>query len=176
VHNSKGFSLIELVVVISVIAQLSTIIMGGYNRTVQSYKLSLLSDEFVSQLQSLKTEVSSKNLPICKGVLVDEDGVFFVESPYLNPVEKCDKIPSKVTPFADNKLLVRGIKIDSREIDRFTYYYTPPHGDIFFPFESINDSTVVRMLLNLKNTEKEREVFLIPATARFTDSNPANNE
>ncbi|PIY89440.1 MAG: hypothetical protein COY74_05920, partial [Nitrosopumilales archaeon CG_4_10_14_0_8_um_filter_34_8] len=63
VHNSKGFSLIELVVVISVIALLSTIIMGGYNRTVQSYKLSLLSDEFVSQLQSLKTEVSSKNLP-----------------------------------------------------------------------------------------------------------------
>lgn len=175
-RKKLGFTLIELIIVIGIIAFLATAILTGYNSISQSYKFGLVADELQSQLSLQKSRVESQIEAVCFGVILNKEGIFFIKSAYKNPIQKCSPIPETPEQFGGKGLVINQIKIDGRLADSVTYYYVPPKAQLYFPFEQINENSIIEIEIGLKNTEKSKKFFLVPASGYFSDLNPSQSE
>lgn len=171
----KGFTLIEIIVVVGVIALLTTVIMAGYSRTSQSYKMTLLADEFTSQVKALKSQVRSSTDALCRGVEIKDGTAKFIEARYLDPVRKCEDIPSKERVF-DEELVIESLVVNGqRDAKQLTFYFVPPLAETVFP-GSAGGNSAVEMVIGLNNSTRNRTIYFLPTTGTFSDVNPLSNE
>lgn len=128
--------MIELLIVIMLIGLLAGVTIMSYNKTRQSAELSLLTDQFITDMREIKTKTANAS-SMCHGFEVTEDGELInIEADYLNPFEKCDlntiETSKKYTAknFYVESIFRENLKDPLGDIQLF---FTPPHGNIFLP-------------------------------------------
>lgn len=87
-NNKKGFTLVEMLVVIAIVGMMSTLAIGGYIGYRKEVLLDLTVDNFISQLNQMQSRASyGEGEGSCYGVyFVDEGGVFTPKS-FIQPFE-----------------------------------------------------------------------------------------
>ncbi len=181
VHKAiyRGFTLIELVVVTTVIAILSIVVIGGYRTIMESYRLGLLTDDFVTMVNEQKRITVSKGDAECLGLLFNEQGVAAVKAPYINNLVGCDDFAKTDINFFEDDLILKKAQLAGEEINDFVFYFSPPRGEVFLPKRAellVRDEAVLQIDLALREQGKVKSIFLNLLTGQALVSDPRNNE
>lgn len=162
----KGFTIIELLIVIMLIGLLAAVTITSYNKTRQSAELSLLTDQFIADLREMKSKTSNASSE-CVGFKVDNSGqLFTTTATYLNPVQKCDlNTLTESQKYTTKNLKVVSIQRENIDtpLSSIDVLFTPPHGDVYVPFldlissqsEPPQDNIIFQLGLGSKTNEQK---------------------
>ncbi len=87
-NNKKGFTLVEMLVVIAIVGMMSTLAIGGYIGYRKEVLLDLTVDNFISQLNQMQSRASyGEGEGSCYGVYFVDEGAFFTPKSFIQPFE-----------------------------------------------------------------------------------------
>jgi len=131
-RDNSGFTLIEMLVVISILGMLATMSIGSYQRTRQAAELKNQIDVFMDEMRSTKSLASSSSNK-CYGFQISKTGILEIESDYLDPFNKCTT--SLLTSPSNLQIEASQIKRDQQvqELKSVDILFYPPLGETFLP-------------------------------------------
>jgi len=139
----KGFTIIEILIVILIIGILSSLTLRSYNKTRQAAELSLRIDNLMTDLREAKNQSKNATTQICRGFKFDDNKIFRVEAEYQNPITRCSE-NTKEEPY--DLLSVERIGRSGQKsfVKDVTILFTPPLGESYIPKfeqqgENVND-------------------------------------
>ena len=137
-QKKSAFTLIELIIVITIITVLTGFLVVDFNGAKKQQELSALADQAVALLQQTQAEVgagkvNADGIFLCEGALFEKEGVFqLVQMDYLEGA--CDV----ETASFDNYGVMTGvaqiseIQVDNIDLDYLWAVFAPPNGDVEF--------------------------------------------
>ncbi len=163
----KAFTIIELLIVITIIAIISTVTVFSYNKTRAAAELQLVTDQLISNFREVKNQVRNSSTALCSGFRIADEKIYYVEAEYLNPFLKCDKENVEVVRDYDEKNLkvvnmdVEALSISPEKID---ILYYPPLGATFIPDIDLTGQSIghadVRLQLGMGSKINRAQVIL----------------
>lgn len=147
-----AFTIIELIIVITVIAIVSTAIIGGYNRISSGFKANLAVDNLLSELRLLQND-AAKQSELCYGISTNANSdLILVKAGYLDRFNLCD---TQNLETISNYTESEGVSLDSVKQeatrisnDRFLIMFYPPEGKAYFPDPAISAQTALEFGLS----------------------------
>ena len=128
--NPRAFTLIELLIVISIIMIIATVGITSFSSARMGLVVDLESDKLVSLLHTLRNETRAKSK--CFGIAFEKNKPpQKIEAAYKNPVEGCDKPVSSTLQF-DPDLVLTDVKLDARAQNAMSVTFVPPYGTMQF--------------------------------------------
>lgn len=139
--NRKGFTLIELMIVIMLTAILTVITLSSYQRTRVSAELVTQTDNIINLFREQKKKSENSSNPTCFGIQIENGQITLIEAPYQNPVTKCNQNELKENSYSEKDVKVISLKriTSDREISSIQILFTPPQGDVFVPTFADNE-------------------------------------
>jgi len=160
--QQKGFTLIEIVIVIAIIIIISTLGVGSYSSINNNLAIDFFADNFISKLHS--TRVSTQSQPKCLGLRLQKDAeVKATESAYKNARTGCEKNKKTTTLDLGKNIVASQILLDGIETESVDIFFEPPAGIMKFSpdgknieiiFALVTDATKTRTVTIEKNTGK----------------------
>lgn len=171
----SAFTLIEIIIVITIIAFLSATIYSGYSRLSGTYNLALATDNFASKLSELKNEALYSGDNFCYGLLIESSVLKVVKAKFLNPVEKCSGEYEEIEQLTGNDLVLADVKLNGQTFDsKVIAYYLPLTADtLLIGGSNLAANSVFEFKLKVRgNDQGEKILYFLPALAQLTDTNP----
>lgn len=174
----RGFTLIEIVVVISIIAILSIVVMQGYNRTLQRQRLSLIADDLITKVNEQRRTVSSNSEADCLGIELTEEVANLISAPFLGRFVGCDHANRAVVGPVAEGLTVKSITHNGQPAPSgLVVYYKPPNAELEFPNIELWDSgSVFELEIGVGNGEGSRTLYFSALTGQVLLSDPRQND
>jgi prepilin-type N-terminal cleavage/methylation domain-containing protein len=188
--HRKGFTLIELIIVIAILSILATVSFTTYSETRKSAEISLQTDSIIAKLREAKGESQNvqkdeedKNV-YCIGFKFtkaesSKDSIQRIKIPYQNRFTPCSTDTpinnKKLEPIIDNQLNITDIKIQTTvtptptSVDEFTILYYPPKGE--FLMQSNNNDSITEVII--ETALKDRQS---PAVIKILNSGVIQKE
>jgi prepilin-type N-terminal cleavage/methylation domain-containing protein len=166
-RSRAGFTLIELIIVITVIGLISTVVVSSYNRISRGFKSTLAVDNLVSELRSLQS-LSLNRQESCYGLAVrDGQSIEFVEVPLVNEFVGCDKQDQLIYRgnFTLNEgVILAGVKQGSSTLPlaNLSLLFTPPLGEVALSAAS-NSTEVIELEIKHPQAEDSSYVTITPS-------------
>lgn len=158
---TRGFTMIEILVVITIIIILAVMGAGAYSVGRRIAIIDLHAEKLVSQLNSLRDKSQAVTPPKCIGVYFEKNAApKKIEMPYLNARQGCDHTQeTKLDMDWQKDVLVTTIKVNGQPQDSaLPIVFVPPHGALA-PISGIsNESDNTTFTLELTYKDRTRTV------------------
>lgn len=137
----RAFTLIELLIVISIVLVLTTIGITSFSAARKNLTIDLESDTLIAMLHTLRNE--TRTLSGCRGIsFMKNRPTQKIEAEYENPVKGCGA-PHSAASALSSEIVISNIMIDNRTHDSFSIMFTPPYGiATFSPSGEIGEVTL----------------------------------
>lgn len=173
--QKSAFTLIEIIIVITIVAFLSAAIYSGYSRLSGTYNLALATDDFAGKLSELKNKALYSGDSSCYGFLIEKSTLKLVKTKFLNPVEKCSGDYEETGQLTDEDLILADVKLNGQSFDsKVITYYLPLTADtLLVGGSNLAANSVFEFKLKVKGNDRgEKVLYFLPALAQLTDTNP----
>lgn len=173
--KKAAFTLIEIIIVITIVAFLSAAIYSGYSRLSGTYNLALATDDFGSKLSELKNKALYSGDNFCYGFMIEKSALKVVKAKFLNPVEKCTGDYEETEQLTGEDLILADVKLNGQRFDsKVITYYLPLTADTFLVGGSdLAANSVFEFKLKVRGNDRgEKVLYFLPALAQLTDTNP----
>lgn len=140
-----AFTLIELLITISILAIIVTISIGSYSYARRGIVLDLESDKLIARLNTVRD--SSKVSASCKGLRIQRSGVLEeLSAPYSYEQRTCGEFKVDRQFTTAPEVLVSKILSNAGDVAATTVNFIPPQGVV----SSIPPATIIEVTLGLK--------------------------
>lgn len=157
-----GFTLMEIIIVISVVLILAVLGIGSYGVARRAIAIDLETDKLVAALASAREE--SKIGLLCRGFLFKKNtAVQKIEAAYRNPVLGCDNNYEKSAFPASAEVAVAGLTEDDAAVDEFSVIFAPPLGKM----QIRHGAKTAEITLALKTGPNARRILLNSETGKI---------
>ena len=127
----KGFTLIEILVVIGIIVMLATIGLGVFSGARRNLTLDLETDKLIAVLQSLRT--ASQTQCLCVGLRFERNkSPQKITTSYRNRVQKCDPNETREAFSWPKEIALADLALDETSRDNLEILFIPPQGNLQF--------------------------------------------
>lgn len=159
-----GFTLIEILIVISIILIISSIGILNYTAVRKNMAIDLETDKIVQTLNSMREE--TKSLGRCVGVKFEESKMpVRLEAPFKKEIKGCDATVAETAMPQFQELFAVNLDEDGREMPDWSVMFVPPFGTMRFSPDAID---FAKATFALKNAEQNtRTVSLEPVSGRI---------
>ncbi len=138
---SHGFTLIEIIVVISIVMIFAAVSAGGFSAMRRTVALDISADTIVNTLNALRGE--SQRGTTCEGMLFQVDKApEKITAPYANATRTCELSSLQKSPFtwsrdsAVSRIQNSAVESGVAESDQtLTILFAPPRGTMTAPTE-----------------------------------------
>lgn len=166
-RSRAGFTLIELVIVITIIGIISTVVVNSYSRISRGFKSTLAIDNFVIEMRGLQSLALNKQ-ESCYGLAVrDGESIEFVEVPLVSAFEGCGDFADftyRKNFSLDEGVVLTGVKDSggsSETLNNFWLLFTPPQGEVVFPENVVlGDEQVDWIELEIKHPQAPESSYV----------------
>lgn len=170
----KAFTLIELIVVMTIIAMLSAFAMIDYGTSVKKARLNIATEEFVSMLQDgvVQAQSNPDGEAKCLALKVQVGGVPVLGSYAWTGGCGAPSISETLKEPNWEKVTVKEITADTVSVDDTLWFaISPPDGDIIvYKDGAVLSAESVEVVLSYNNSTEEifsKTVQITPITASF---------
>lgn len=138
----KAFTLIEILIVISIILIITSIGIGSYTMVRKNMTVDLETDKLVAVMHSLRetsrTEVKCAGLKLTKNSPPEK-----IEALYKNAVDGCDETETLSEIDWSNEIIISEIALDGIKHNVASVIFVPPMGNMQLkPTASKSDITL----------------------------------
>lgn len=154
-HFKKGFTIIELLVVITIIAIVSTAIVGGYNRLSTSFKANLAVDNLLSELRLLQSK-SGNQSDTCYGITQRDGDFIFVETEFIDKLRLCNTDTTDIQNYSETEKIYLGeVKQNANLVakEKFLILFYPSDGRAYFPDPALISQDVLSFTIEAERLE-----------------------
>lgn len=160
----KGFTLIEIVIVIAMIIIISTLGVGSYSSINNNLAIDFFADNFISKIHS--TRVTTQSRPKCLGLRLQKNAtVKAIESAYKNARAGCEKNKKATTLDLGKNVVASQILLDGIEMESADIFFEPPAGIMKFSTEGKNIEIIFALVADVTKT---RTVTIEKSTGKIT--------
>ncbi|GEM_PF-4515265 len=125
----KGFTLIEILVVIGIIVMLATIGLGVFSGARRNLTLDLETDKLIAALQSLRTTAQTQSL--CVGLQFERSkSPQKITAAYRNRVQKCDSNETREAFPWPKEIAFADLLLDETSRKDLSVWFIPPQGNL----------------------------------------------
>lgn len=158
----KGFTLIEILIVISIIGILSTLAVSNYNNIRSSIENSYIIDNLVQEFRSQNKLSQNQQQPTCYHIQIQQESNQIIKSSSaFNPQTRTCQTPEfnpnqnllSTSQLAINQILQQGISQEDLIIT-----FTPPNGTLSV---SNNNPNQISIIIAPNNQPENSKVILI---------------
>lgn len=136
VARASAFTLVEILIVISIILIVSAIGAGAYSSARKSLALDLETDRIVAMLHSMRTaaQIAQRNAaPKCHGVKFRRnEEPQKIETAYSDPIHGCEDAENLISTNAENAIVAGNILLDGNSENDLSVLFAPPRGAMKF--------------------------------------------
>jgi prepilin-type N-terminal cleavage/methylation domain-containing protein len=177
--KKKGFTLIEILIVIAIIGTIITVGVGSYGIARKKVQLDVaantLESVIVEAREKTRSGIYQKSGEITQGVsycfginVTNGKYIDLYRAPYnrLSPKHnQCDKSKRELVKEIkhDENLVVKGIEFFGNEVsDVIEIYFAPPKAEIELPVTLIGtDKPLLKVVVGFKNAEQASEKRMV---------------
>lgn len=157
-----AFTLIELLIVITVIGILAMMAIGAYGMIRVNMAIDLQADKLVAKMQTLRAQ--AKTQPLCFGITFNGTAPVVVSAPYKRADRSCDETEITNTFFEwPSDIVIEEMRLDAASEDNVTAWFVPPDGKLFIG----NYTSVLDVVIKIqRGTQiRRRQVTMSAASA-----------
>lgn len=145
-HSFPAFTLLELLVVITIIGVLTSILILDFVGVRERQQVSLLADQSVAVLQQTRGDVqggkvrtetasdgSEEKIFLCEGAFFEEEnGVLLATADYDAATGACDwtTLETEFYGLSTGDAFVESVSVNSATVNSLYVMYTPPEGTL----------------------------------------------
>ncbi|MFA6521887.1 MAG: prepilin-type N-terminal cleavage/methylation domain-containing protein [Candidatus Gracilibacteria bacterium] len=158
----KGFTLVEIIIVVSIILTLAVLGVESYAVARRSMVIDLTTDKLVQALYSSREQ--AKNSAKCTGMRFETNKMpQNIEADYKNPVDGCENDFEVSSATWTKETQIYALLLDSDQKESFDVVFIPPLGQIKLPDGFKN----AEIILSLKNQTNSRKIILSSLTGKI---------
>lgn len=149
-HLFPAFTLLELLIVITIIGVLTSILILDFVGVKQRQELSLMADQAVAMLQQARGEVGAGKVKretetdgtetvtfLCEGAFFEDgEAPLFAVADYDEENAVCSNFTAEHYGLSTGGAFATAITVGDVEYDSVWVFYSPPQGDVVFFSES----------------------------------------
>src|SRR3989339_641720 len=154
-ETKSAFTIIEILIVITIIGILTAVFLGSYGGTIEHAKVESSAQEIKSVLESLKIKANSgifegeqesainNNVALCYGMSFDQmqGEVMTFTTPFNHEEQKCSYEKSNLATVEIQKS-VQIAQISDLQLNDINIYFFPPRGEINLTYSNENIDAV----------------------------------
>lgn len=157
-HSSKeAFTLIEMLIVITIIGILTVMVALDFNSSRQRQSLALLAEQSLAILQQGHAEVNSglyeEEFLLCKGAYFRVGEVPLLAKGIFDG-EECIELETESYGFSPLDANVAKIEIGGLTVEETWALFIPPDGRVAF-YSSLGDNNVGNALIEFQHSSQE---------------------
>ena len=135
--RAGAFTLLELLIVITIIGVLTSILILDFVGVKQRQELSLMADQTVAMLQQARGEVSAGKVKddtfLCEGAFFEDgEAPLFAVADYDEENAVCANFMTEHYGLSTGGAFATNITVAEMEYDAVWVFYSPPEGDVVF--------------------------------------------
>lgn len=125
----KGFTLIEILLVLGIVLMLATIGLGVFSGARQNLSIDLETDKLIAAFNSLRASAQAK--AECFGIAFEQNKPpQKITASYLNRRQGCDSNVQQLLFPLPNGIVISNLSIDGGQKNEFTIWFVPPQGTL----------------------------------------------
>jgi prepilin-type N-terminal cleavage/methylation domain-containing protein len=125
----KGFTLMEILVVLGIIVMLATIGLGIFAGSRRSLTVDLETDKLVAAFHALRGEAQTKAK--CFGVVFEPNKPpQKIVSAYLNRLQGCSANENQSALPWEKEIVISGLALDGGSKNELKVWFVPPNGKL----------------------------------------------
>ncbi|PIR54993.1 hypothetical protein COU74_04635 [Candidatus Peregrinibacteria bacterium CG10_big_fil_rev_8_21_14_0_10_36_19] len=183
--NKKGFTLVEILIVMMIVAVLSSLAVNGYTSYRKYALVDLSADSLIAQMNEARDKaahgVYNGESPKCYGFYFDQGSVKGFDLKYSNKKIwdefKKDWVFSSCLTFDSSNADFYDLDLDNNLLtfsgaDMFALIYYPPSGDVisYDPLQNaIDDKVKIDIQYGSENNERFKKEIFIDVTNGHVD-------
>lgn len=158
-----AFTLIELLIVISVIGILATMAVTAYGTIRVNMAVDLQADKLVAQLHTLRAQ--AKTQPLCFGVQFNGARPNVVQAPYIRKDRSCDEENITMNRLEwPNDISIVDMRVDAAAAENTTAWFVPPEGKLAIGNGNYTSNLDVVLKIQRGSQIRRRQVTLRAAS------------
>lgn len=163
----KGFTLIELVVVIAIMAIISAILFAGKQREEKRWALQFSAYELAQNFREMQEMAMGAGEIQCGGVYTYSFGIHFLESDSYSLYADCNdnNIKDEADVFLRTARFRKEVKICSLSLSPLDIVFTPPEPQSFINNEPIDQEGIITLCL--KDDETETKIVKVNTVGKI---------
>lgn len=159
----KGFTLIEILVVIGIIVMLATIGLGVFSGARRNLTLDLETEKLIAAMQLLRT--ASQTQSLCVGLRFERNkSPQKITAPYRNRVQKCDPNETREAFPWPKEIAIADLALDETSRNELSVWFIPPQGNL--QFKPAGESAVFTLSIT-SPTMISKKILLHAPTGRI---------
>lgn len=131
-HQKPAFTLIEILIVISIIAILATLAIGNYNNIRSKIENQFTIDTLVQEFRNQSKLSQNQNQPTCHSIQIktEENSIIKTTAPFQASSRTCQETNDNntINLLENSQLKIISITMDNIESKEQTITFTPPSG------------------------------------------------
>lgn len=162
----KAFTLIEILIVVSIILVISAVGIDIYSSSRKNLVTDLESDKLVSMLHTIREEAKSSSPSKCVGIkLAKNENPQKIESPYLSAQKACSDSINTAPMSWNSEAVISEIAVDDSQKKYLSVLFSPPFGEM--QFLGGNGATAQLTVAFKANTQYFKKISINKASGRF---------
>ena len=157
----KAFTLIELLIVISIIGILSTLAIGNYSNLRSSIENQFTVDTLVQEIRRQSQLAQNQQTPTCYNIYFDSTENLIIKFPtqFDTTTRTCQTRDAENNQnlLEDSELIISQVLVDTQEQDSYQLTFIPPQGK---PLNT-NQNQQVEISLQPPNQPENKKTILI---------------